>query len=257
MNNDKNIWEDEPMVEKEVFDGNDDIDPNDILKDGTDYTDIVEKYKNRKRNIAILSIILAIILGLTIFFGSKYILENPEVKKEEPKTTVSQSSEPEEIPSLSPDYTQPPNPVSDLVPNRPEPNNEEIKAFVEKDTIQTSHGNIITISNADISSTIHECSVRNATDFCNVGTITFNNSEYYGYYLKDAAGSRFFENPAAFKEVSINGATAAATLTVNAINGSDTPVLVIVESDGTGFMFVSSDNNDASLNSLAEAITVS
>lgn len=252
MDSNKDIWENENADEQSVFDG-DDISQEELLRDGTDYTDIVEKYKNRKRNTIIAVVCISIIAAVGIFFGSKYILENPEVEKPAP---TAESTEPtEEIPSQSPDYTEPSNPVSSLFAEKPENDNDEITAFVENNTLQTSHGTIVSIENSEISSTIHKCAVRKSTDFCNVGTVVLNDTTYHSYYLKNAAESRFFEEPADFQEIEIPGII-AAILTIDTINGNSTPVLVVVEQDGTGFMFVSESNDTESLNTLVESVSV-
>lgn len=245
--NDKEQWN------ESAFDGEDDIKADELLKDGTDYTDVVEKHKNRKRNTIIATITIIALIAVGIFFGSKYLLENKEIETPEPTTQVSEPVE--EIPSQTPDYVEPENPVANLLPNRPEISKDEIKAFVENDTLQTSHGTIITIPNSETQATVHECSVRNTTDFCNVGTIKSNDKTYNTYFLKDAVGSSFFIEPADFQEIQIDG-TKAATLTINTLDGTNTPVLVIVQADGTGFMITSTDNDLGTLTTLAETIAV-
>lgn len=244
--NDKEQWN------ESAFDG-EDIEADELLKDGTDYTDVVEKHKNRKRNTIIATITIIALIAVGIFFGSKYLLENKEIETPEPTTQVSEPVE--EIPSQTPDYVEPENPVANLLPNRPEISKDEIKAFVENDTLQTSHGTIITIPNSETQATVHECSVRNTTDFCNVGTIKSNDKTYNTYFLKDAVGSSFFIEPADFQEIQIDG-TKAATLTINTLDGTNTPVLVIVQADGTGFMITSTDNDLGTLTTLAETIAV-
>lgn len=246
------------MSNKEQWDNNsafdgEDIESDELLIDGTDYTDIVEKYKNKKRNTIIVVLSVFAVLAVIVFFGSKYLLENKEIEQPEPTATVSEPAE--EVPSQSPDYTEPENPVANLFSNRPEISKDEIKAFADKDTLQTSHGATITVPKAKIEETVHECSVRNATDFCNAGTIKFKKNEYNAYFLKDAIGSSFFVEPTDFAEVEIDGVK-AATLTIDTLDGTATPVLVIIQSDGTGFMITSSENNSDSLVKLAETITV-
>lgn len=258
MNTDKNIWDNEPKNNDSAFSG-EDLSNENLLRDGTDYTDVVQTYKNRKRNNIILAVVIIGVVVIGLLLGGKYLLDNPEAKKPE-EPAVSEPIETDTDAPLdleSPAYQSPTNPVSQLLPDRPEVTNNEIKAFVENDTLQTSHGTILTIPNSSISSTVHECSVRKATDFCNVASINLNDIAYNGYYLKDAAGSRFFEAGKNFAPVEVQGAAAAASLSINTLDGTETPVIVVLQQDGTGFMFIANDNDPASLLLLSETIAVS
>lgn len=245
---------DKENADEEVFEG-EGFTEADILKDGTDYTDVAEIYKNRKRNNILITIAVVALIAVGIFAGSWYLLSNPEAKKEPSNPApveATTSNEPQTTETVPP-YDKPNNPVTELLPNLPETNNDEISVVAENNTLQTSHGNILTITDAETFSTVHKCSVRKETDLCNIAEVFVNDITYNSYYFKNAAESSFFNNADNFQTVEIPGAAAAATMTVSTIDGTPTPILVILQDDGTGFMF-STDNED--LTTLSESISV-
>lgn len=228
----------------------------DILQDGTDYTDIVEETKNR-RKLIIISIVIAIILATAglAYLGKTFILDNPEDRVPQ-ETTVTQQEE-TKVEEFTPEYKAPSNPVTELLPET-KTDNKEIKAFVNDNEIQTSDGTNITIKNTTITKTVNECKVSNPADFCNVAEISINDGDkYYGYFLKDALNSRFFEAPENFTTVEVENAPAAATMTISTLDGNKNPILLLVQSNGTGIMFISEQNTVESLTELQNNISFS
>lgn len=258
MNSNKdsgNKFDNIPKNEGQEFYG-EEIRGEQILQDGTDYTDIVEETKNKKR-IIIISIIATIILATAglAYLGKIFILDNPE-DREPQEPTVTQQEE-TAIEEFTPDYKAPSNPVTELLPET-EVDNKEIKAFVNDNQIQTSDGTNITIDNATITETVNECKVSNPADFCNIAEISINDKEnYYGYFLKDALNSKFFETPENFTTIEIENTPAAATMTISTLDGNKTPILLLIQSNGSGIMFISEQNTAESLTELQNNINFS
>lgn len=213
-----------------------------ILQDGTHYTDVVQKEINKKRITVgiIVAVALVVIVGIILFF-TNVVFDNPEPKVQETSTVTEEAPAEENIANPTPDYEDPAQPMTNLVEEIPEVNNdEEVTAFVEENSFQTSTGNILTFDELDAQGTVNKCLVQDSTDFCYAGNI---DKEYDAYYIKNAINSRFFEAPQNFTIVESDELT-AATMTIETLDGTATPVLVVVHDDGSGYMFVNKDKND-------------
>lgn len=222
-----------------------------ILQDGTYYTDVVQEAQNKKKfTIAAIILLVILIIGGLAFVGKKYIIDNPDAAPEPTPTASAPVKEPEEY---TPDYTEATLPTQQLIESPSEVPNS-ITAFVEGESIQTSEGTTITFNNAGITATVNECVVERASDYCHVAEINSSGTEYYVYFLKDAVNSRFFENAQDFEVTDVEGIPAAATMVITSMNGSETPVLLLVEQSGSGMMVFSTDNNMDSLKQLQENI---
>lgn len=228
-----------------------DIKGEDILQDGTYYTDVVQEAQNKKKFTIAIIIIFAVLIFVGLgFVGKKYIIDNPDAAPEPTQTVTAPVEEPEEY---TPDYTGATIPTQVLI-KEPSETPKSITAFIEGESIQTSEGIAITFNNAEITSTVNECVVERASDYCHVAEINSSGTEYYVYFLKDAVNSRFFENAQDFEITEVNGVPAAATMVISSMNGSEMPVLLLAEQSGSGMMIFSSDNNMDSLKQLQETI---
>lgn len=222
-----------------------------ILQDGTYYTDVVQEAQNKKKfTIAAIFLLVVLVIGGLGFVGKKYIIDNPDAAPEPTPTASAPAEEPEEY---TPDYTEATLPTQQLIESPSEVPNS-ITAFVEGESIQTGEGTTITFNNADITATVNECVVERVSDYCHVAEINSSGTEYYVYFLKDAVNSRFFENAQDFEVTDVEGISAAATMVITSMNGSETPVLLLVEQSGSGMMVFSTDNNMDSLKQLQENI---
>ena len=228
-----------------------DIKGEDILQDGTYYTDVVQEVQNKKKFIIAVIIIIAILIVVGLgFIGKKYIIDNPDAAPEPTQTVTAPVEEPEEY---TPDYTEATLPTQQLIEN-PSEAPKSITAFVEEESIQTSEGIAITFNNAEITATVNECVVEKASDYCHVAEMDSSGTEYYVYFLKDAVNSRFFENAQNFETTEVKGVPAAATMVISSMTGSEMPVLLLAEQSGSGMMIFPTDNNMDSLKQLQETI---
>lgn len=194
---------------------------------------------------------LLLALGLGAFFLSRHS------SKSAPVTTVSPTpvaTNTPTNPSAAP--TTEVMPLLQAYPQAPKVRAGMVKASpTAAGTVTTTSGRTLTVRGAKVASASNPCVVQEVTDFCMVGIIPGKTPQSV-YFLKDAAHSRLFANQNGFKAVKVTGSPAAGILRLNTGNRGQMPVLVVVNKDSSGWMFVSSSPAQAPLD-IAKQVTVS
>lgn len=103
-----------------------------------------------------------------------------------------------------------------------------------------------------------ECSVSRDTDFCFSGELVTpeENANIHTYFLKNAPQSRMLENAENFEEVEVSGASKAALMTIQ-LGGESTPTVVVVQDDGTGYIFAAPGQSLDTVRGIANNLSVS
>ena len=228
-----------------------DIKGEDILQDGTYYTDVVQEVQNKKKFIIAVIIIIAILIVVGLgFIGKKYIIDNPDAAPEPTQTVTAPVEEPEEY---TPDYTEATLPHNNLL-KTPQKHQKALQHLLKKKVSRQVKGSQSHSTMLKITATVNECVVEKASDYCHVAEMDSSGTEYYVYFLKDAVNSRFFENAQNFETTEVKGVPAAATMVISSMTGSEMPVLLLAEQSGSGMMIFPTDNNMDSLKQLQETI---
>ena len=238
----------------------------DILKDGkeivtstTDHTDFVEKDQQKKTLKAIGVALGAIVVIGALIFGVYLLMIEKEDSVEEPISdpSISVTETPTDTPSSTGDTDKPVDPKTPLLSLIPEVSNvkpSEAKIEAGETSFITTSGIIASFSDAKITGADADCIVTNTSDFCYAGTVKIEDNTAQVYYLKDAAHSRFFENPENFKKVEVQGAEASATMNVSISSEEKQTILVVVFEDMSGVMITFDDNS--SINTFISSITI-
>lgn len=239
----------------------------DILKDGeeiltstNDYTDFVEKDR-RKKVLKALGIVLgSIVVVGALIFGVYLLMSENEATYENtsPEPSVSVTETPTDSPSDDSDNSDAPinpkTPLLSLIPEVSDVKTSEVKIEAGETSFITTSGITASFSDAKITGADANCTVTNAPDFCYAGNVKIEDNKAQVYYLKDAAHSRFFENPENFKKVEVQGAEASATMNVSISSDEKQTILVVVFEDMSGIMLTFDDNS--SINTFVSSITV-
>lgn len=225
----------------------------DFLKDPTDFSDAVAKEKVRKRNkkLAIaLGVFTAIVVVLGLIVAS--FLNNKNDVPLPPPTAPSPTASSNTVPT---DPGVVVNPLLAEYKTAPKVNPGEVEAVVKENVI-TAGSNTISLGSAGkITGPSTSCKVTQPTDFCLAARGTSTSLNYDIYYLKDAAHSRLFENPASFKKISVQKSPVSAILPLQ-MGDKKLPTIVIVNDNSSGWMIVSQGSNPGELEALAQAITI-
>lgn len=228
----RSYYDDEPL-EPAFTDIRDTEEDYDFMKDPTDFTDVAGS-ANKQRNIKIIvaSTVAILVIGLGGVLGlNAYI--NGQASTDEPTAESTQDVSPES--AVAPDA--PSRPLLDAFPNAPEVTAGGVTTMVNENSIITSTSKYLSIKNVEIVGAQIECVVTQPTDFClSARTLDTAKQEMDIYFLKDAAHSRMFENPSNFRTVDVPGATTAGVMEIALIGGKPTPIIVVVNSDSSGFM---------------------
>lgn len=217
--------------------------PKELLKDPTDFTDTVaaEKSRKRTRNLAIaLGVFTAAILVIGLIIVNFTNNEN-DVPTPQPTPTKTTTS--------APNKTNPAtviNPLLDGFKAAPKVTAGEVIAEVKDNTI-TAGKNTLTFAAADkISPPSAPCKVTQPTDFCLAAQGKNDKAPFDIYYLKDAAHSRLFENPATFKKLTVANTPITGILPLQ-MGEDKLPTAVLVNEDSSGWMVVTQGADPAAL----------
>lgn len=219
---------------------------SDYMQDPTDFTDVAaEQKKNRILKIALTSTATILALAIGGYFGIQAFMTNPENNDDSSSAPIEVIDE-GAVQSINPG--EPKRPLLEKFSSAPSVGDGLSTATAEGSTITTSEGFALTVSGAKLNPTQTECAAVKSTDFClaargttatmpatdtKVETVS---TEVDVYHFKDAAHSRIFENPSEYKELEVPGASASAVMKVALVGGQPTPVIVVVNSDSSGFM---------------------
>lgn len=237
-----------------------------VMVSSSDYSDPVEKAK-RVRVVKLVAGVIGVVALLVLFvFGIKLLLEDSgygETSNSGPviNATTGTKNESPYPPGVDPktgeNTTNPEaeKPLLDLVKNPVDVRPHEVSLTGVDVGFVTSSESLITFKEAEIAKSSLVCSVKESSDFCLAGYVKLKENYATVYFFKDAARSRFFEDPEDFTPVEIKGATAAATMKVSVGSKKKEQVLALVLDDMSGIM-VTFDNNE-SIDDFVEVITVS
>ena len=180
---------------------------------------------------------VGVIIGLAVLVIN--VLASQKANNPNPDSAVSTEAVTETSPTP---VTPPKNPLSASLPT-------PIKTITGKidsqatDTIFKAGDMTLTVRGAKITGAVTSCSVVDPTDFCLAGNATLGEKTAQVYLMKDAANSRLFENPSNFQQLTVPGAVTAASMNVALIGNTPTPIIVVVASNGSGYMLTLPDTD--------------
>lgn len=120
----------------------------------------------------------------------------------------------------------------------------------------SSEGDVFTHNSGEFIEAEIECSVSRSTDFCFAGELDTDDQTMHTYFLKNAPNSRLLEHAENFETVDVKGASTAAAMTIQ-LGGEATPVLVVVQQDGSGYMIAAPDASQDTVRNIAQDVQVS
>jgi hypothetical protein len=233
---------------------NDDrVDRDDLLKDPTDFSDLAaEKKVSQTWKITAIIVSAVLILAGSGFLGVMYVLKSPtaNVNVAPEVSTDTTSTSDSDTPSREGS-----KPLLDAFSSAPVAVAGPLTATAKDSSISLSSGKTLTITGSTLNGTQVGCSVDNPTDFCLASVSDIADvGEVSIYLLKDAAHSRFFEDPESFTKKDIAGSEVSAIINLS-FGNQKKQALVSVLSDSSGFMMILPDNvTDTQIQKLISSI---
>lgn len=209
-----------------------------FMKDPTDFSDTVMEQRRKKRiKWTIIGLLAALALAAFVY-GVAQIMKPTEVVTAPPDTPVATTDAPAQTKSPQ-KIAESNNPLLQAYPDAPEVERGIVTLSSDKNVITTSNNHSIIIRDADLTVAATDCSITDPTEFCLAGRLVQSDAEYDIFFMKDAAHSRLFEDPASWTEVSLKNAQVAGILPMNMGSEEESRTgLVIVNSDSSGWLIV-------------------
>lgn len=215
----------------------------DFMKDPTDFTDVaaIHAQKQRNKKIAIILVSVLSVLGILLF--AVKIMENdtPEPTPTPTKTEIKNPDTPQKQAEAN-------KPLLKEYPEAPEVISKEIVVKLNKTQLETPTHKL-SFTSTKLTNESGPCKVVEKTDFCLAARGVTNKIDYSVFFAPDAAHSRMFENPKTFTKVDVPGAKVAGLLTLDK-NDKDTPALVIVHDDSSGWLIIPDNANEEQLKTI-------
>lgn len=213
-------------------------DDEEFMRESTDNRDYVEieQKKKRRARIAVIAASIVVVLALSIIVFKIFTTDDSSGN-----TAATPSPSANSTDTAAPRNDK--NPIVSLYPQAPVVVAKQVSVGIANGTIKATDGTSLILKGAKLTPPAQQCRITDPTEFCLVATGSGSGVGFDLYYLKDAAHSRLFENPASFTKVSVANSPAAGVVPINT-GKENAQAGVIVNPNSSGWMIVAESGGE-------------